>query len=310
VANTPADNSFGSGPGLVPSCIFQFDLTADQLSAGELAEWFTPHPAKHPWYRILNSGSGSSEAPGISPLLLVQAKGNLRVGRFAFKKLIATEIATQMDVDRGKIALTGLRAQVLQGTHQGSWTIDISNREISDHDALNQAAAASRDMFAPGIRYHGYGTLDDISLSQVAMVMNDDWITGMADGKFDVDGSADDFHGVLANSVGKLQFIMRNGTFPHIDLPGSPAPFPAHRFGGELRLKKGEWELSSSNLESRDGVYQVSGTASADSSCDFVLTRGDDQSWELTGTLAAPSIAPANGAVAKRAEAQANKPQD
>src|SRR4029077_2975055 len=48
-----------AGPGLVPvmapTCVFQFDLTADQLSAGALAEWFTPHPAKRPWYRILNS---------------------------------------------------------------------------------------------------------------------------------------------------------------------------------------------------------------------------------------------------------------
>ena len=309
MANTAADNSFGTGPGSVPLCIFQFDLMADQLSAADLAEWFTPHPAKHPWYRLLNSRTDSVDAPGSSPLLAVQAHGNLRVGRFVFKNLIATQIATRLDVDRGKIALTALRAQLLQGTHQGNWTIDLSNHEISDH-AVSNHAAPSRDASMPGIRYHGAGTLSDISLPQVATVMNDDWITGMADGKFDVDGSADSFRVLLTDSVGKLQFIMRNGTFPHIDLPGSPAPFPAHRFSGELRLRKGEWELSSGKLESRDGIYQVSGTASATEGCDFVLTRGDDQSWELTGTLAAPSVAPVNGAVAKRAEATANKPQD
>jgi len=125
--------------------------------------------------------------------------------------------------------------------------------------------------------------------------MNDDWITGMADGTFDVDGSSDSFRALLTSSVGTLQFVMRNGTFPHIDLPESPAPFPVHRFSGDLRLKKGEWELSSGKLESRDGIYQVSGTASASQNCDFLLTRGDDRSWELTGTLTAPSVAPANG---------------
>ena len=120
MANTAADNSLGTGPGVVPLCIFQFDLMADQLSAADLAEWFTPHPTKHPWYRILNSRSDSTGAPASSPLLAVQAHGNLRVGRFAFKKLIATQIAAHVDVDRGKIALTALRAQLLQGAHRAT----------------------------------------------------------------------------------------------------------------------------------------------------------------------------------------------
>ena len=122
-----------------------------------------------------------------------------------------------------------------------------------------------------------------------------------------MDGSADSFRGLLADSEGRLQFVMRNGTLPHVEIPGSPAPLPVHRFTGELRLKKGEWELSAGKLESHDGIYQVSGTASASNYCDFVITRGDDQSWEMTGTLAAPSIAPANGTIARRAETTTNE---
>ena len=61
----------GSVPGSLPNCVFQFDLTADQLSIGDLAEWFTPHPAKRPWYRILNSNSNQPLGP--SPLLAIQA---------------------------------------------------------------------------------------------------------------------------------------------------------------------------------------------------------------------------------------------
>ena len=255
-----------------PGCTFHFDLTADQLSTGDFAEWFTPHPAKRPWYRILNS----SERQGSSPLLAIQARGNLHVGRFGLQKLIATQVATQLDLDRGKITLTGLRGQLLQGTHRGNWTIDVSNR-----DASSQL-----------VRYHGSGTLQNISLAQVGTLMNDGWITGTADGNFNLDGSADSFHKLLARSDGRLQFTMRNGGLTHVEIPGLAGPLPAHRFTGDLHLKKGAWELSAGRLESRDGIYQVSGTASPGGGFDFVLTRGDQRSWAVTGTLAKPLVAP------------------
>jgi hypothetical protein len=269
----------------VPTCVFQFDLTADQLSTGDLAEWFTPHPAKRPWYRILNS----SEPQGGSPLLAIQARGNLHVGRLGLKRVFATQVATQVEVDHGKVTLTALRAQLLQGTHQGNWTIDVSS-----HDASTQP-----------VRYHGTGTLHDISLAQVGTLMNDEWIAGTADGNFDLEGSGDSFRELLAHSDGKLQFVMRNGSLTHIEIPGSPLPLPVHRFAGELHLKKGVWDLSAGRLESRDGIYRVSGTASPSSGFDFVLTRGDVQSWTLTGTLAEPRVAPFDRTEAKRAEADA-----
>jgi len=276
----------------VPACVFQFDLTADQLSTGDLAEWFTPHPAKLPWYRILNSNSNAPQGP--SPLLAIQAHGNLHVGRFGLKKVFATQVATQVEVDRGKITLTALRGQLLEGTHQGNWTIDAST-----HDA------SARDASAQSVRYHGTGRLQDISLAQVGTLMNDAWIAGTADGKFDLDGSGDSFRELLARSDGKLQFVMRNGSLPHIEIPGSAGPLPVHRFGGELHLKKGVWELSAGRLESRDGVYQVSGTASPAGGFDFVLTRGDEQSWTLTGTLAEPHVATVDRGEAHRTEADA-----
>ncbi len=273
-----------AAPGAVPNCVFRFDLTADQLSTGDLAEWFTPHPAKRPWYRILNSKS--NEPLGPSPLLAIQARGNLHVGRFGLKKVFASQVATKVEVDRGKITLTALRTQLLQGTHQGNWIIDVSGHDVSSHDA------SAHDASSQSVRYHGSGALRDISLEQLGTLMNDAWIAGTADGNFDVAGSGDSFRELLARCDGRLKFIMRNGSLSHIEIPGSPVPLPAHRFAGELRLKKGAWELSAGRLESRDGVYRVSGTASPSSGFDFVLTRGDEQSWTLTGTLAKPNVAP------------------
>jgi hypothetical protein len=290
----------------LPPCVFQFDLTADQLSTADLAEWFTPHPAKRPWYRILNpssnsdSASGSNPARGLSPLLALQAHGNFQVARFGLKKVVATQVAAQVDVDRGKITLTALRGQLLQGTHQGNWIIDLSNREVSARNASSRP-----------VRYHGAGTLHDISLAQVSALTstststNDAWITGTADGKFDLEGSADGFRELLTRSDGKLQFVMRNGSLPHIRIPGSPTPLPVHRFSGDLRLQEGAWELSAGRLESRDGFYRVRGTASPANGFDFVLTRGDERSWNVTGTLAKPRVAPAYSSEAKRAETDA-----
>jgi hypothetical protein len=293
--------AIGAALGGVSTCVFQFDLAADQLSNGDLTEWFTPHPAKRPWYRILtsNSSSNPNDLLGPSPLLAIEAHGDLHVGRFELKKLLATQVATQVDVDRGKITLSALSAQLLQGTHQGNWLIDLSIPDVSSHDAPAQ------DKAPQPARYHGTGTLRDISLEQVGALMKDAWITGTADGQFELDGSGDSFRELMARSDAKLQFVMRNGSLPHIDLPGSAGPLPVHRFNGELRLKKGEWKLSPSRLESHDGIYQVSGTVSPDNGLDFILTRGDELSWTLTGTLADPRVAPTDRTEARRAEADA-----
>jgi len=278
----------GVVPGAAPNCAFQFDLTADELSTGDLAEWFTPHPAQRPWYRILNSSSSSSsnDPQSSSPLLAIQVHGNLHIGRFGLKKVLATQVATQVEVDRGKITLTALRGDLLGGTHQGNWTIDVPSHGVSAHDASAQNA------FAQTLRYRGSGTLHNISLERVGTLMNDAWIAGTAYGKFDVEGSGDSFHELLARSDGRLQFVMRNGSLSHVEIPGSPVPLPVHRFAGELHLKKGAWELSAGRLESRGGLYQASGTASPGNGLDFVLTRGDEQSWALTGTLAKPHVVP------------------
>jgi hypothetical protein len=93
---------------------------------------------------------------------------------------------------------------------------------------------------------------------------------------------------------------MRNGTFAHVEIPGAPAPLPVYRFSGNLRVKEGEWQLSAGKLESRDGIYQVSGTSSPGSGIDFTFTRGDEQSWNITGTISKPQTEPTNEEISRR----------
>jgi len=277
-----------------PACAYSFDLAADRLSTEDLGEWFTPHPAKRAWYRLLNPAA-NTPASG-SPLLTILARGSLQVGRFEVKKVAATQITTQVEVDRGRITLTALRGQLLEGTHQGNWIIDFSEPDPG-HDASASNPAVHETSGLP-LRYRGAGTLRDISLEAVGSLMNDEWIAGSADGKFEVDGSGDSFREILSRSDGKLKFTMRNGSLPHIEIPGAPAPLPVHRFTGELLLKKGNWKISAGRLESRDGIYRVSGTATPEG-LDFELTRADEQSWTVTGTLADPQVDPVGQTQAK-----------
>ena len=257
-----------------PNCLYQFDLTADKFSSTDLVEWLAPQPAKHPWYRIL-----SSRQEGPSPLLALQAHGMLRVSQFVMKKVTASQLTTELNADRGKITLAHLRSQLLQGTNQGTWSIDASARPL---------------------QLKGNGTLQNVSLQQASSLMNDGWVSGSGDGSFELTTSGMTFSDMLANSDAMIQFAVRNGSFTHIAIPGAPVPLPIHRFTGSLELRKGKWQLSGGHLESRDGLYQVSGTSSETGSLNFVFTRGDEQSWNLTGTLAKPHAAPAN-----RTEAQA-----
>ena len=247
-------------------CVFQFDLGADELSSGGLAEWFGPRPTKRPWYRILTS----SEQQRKSPLLAIRARGRLGIQRLTLKEVEASQIVAQVDLDRGKIALTGLRGQVFQGTHQGDWIIDAS---------------------AMPPRYQAQGQLQNISMAQLSAAMNDAWATGTTDGRFELTTSGVNFSDLLGRAEGALLFTMRNGTLPHVELPGGTKPFPVHLFAANLKVKNGTWKLSMGKLESRDGIYQVSGTASPVSGLDLILTRGNEQSWNISGTLLKPNVA-------------------
>lgn len=301
---TPTGTAAVSALTASPNCAFQFDLAADALSTADLAEWLTSRPVNRPWYRILNSDSNNN--PGDqrlrSPLLALQARGNLRVGQLILKNMIASQVTAQVEVDRGKITLTALRGQLLQGTHRGNWVIDV-NQPAADKDRSNSGVSAA------SVTFQGTGTLRDISLDQLSKLMNSDWISGTADGNFAVQGS--DFRELLSRSSGKLQFVVRNGSLPHLELPdspgppGPPGPMTVKHFTGELNLKEGAWRLSGGKLESNAGNYQVSGTASAGSICDFILTSENAQTWSVTGSLAEPHVSTVDPTAA-RADARAN----
>ena len=47
------------------------------------------------------------------------------------------------------------------------------------------------------------------------------------------------------------------------------------------------------------GLYRIAGTAKLESGLNFVLTRSDEQFWNLTGTLTKPHVTPANQEISR-----------
>lgn len=246
-------------------CVFRFDLTADQLSSSGLSEWITPKPARRPWYAIL----GLQESAGKSPLLAIQATGKVHVGRISMKNVEAGQIAAKAELDRGKIILSDMSGRLLQGEYQGRGVIDASVQPP---------------------RYKWSGTLQSISLAAVSAAMHDGWATGTGDVRFDLTASGSAAYDLLAHLDGEVKFAVQNGTLAHLELPDAPKPFPVHLFAGRIQLKNGIWNLRAGRIESHDGIYQISGTASPGAGLNLTLMRGDDQSWNVTGTIVKPRV--------------------
>jgi hypothetical protein len=273
-------------------CALRFDLTADRFSNADLASWLIPKAADHPWYSILNSTTNSG-AGAPSPLKNICAVGKLQVGQFEINKLSISQIVTAAGICRGKITLPGLKARLLHGTHQGNWTIDAT-----------QFSFAGPDNSTNAIAFHGDGTFTDISLSQLSALTNEHWIDGKGDARFEVAGSTDSLHDALTHSDAKAHVTLRNGVLPRVELPGGSSPLPVHRFTGDLQLNRGVWELSDGILQSRDGLYRISGKATPAAGAetmtlDLSLTRGDDQRFTIAGTLVKPLVTAGSRTVAR-----------
>jgi len=48
--------------------------------------------------------------------------------------------------------------------------------------------------------------------------------------------------------------------------------------------------LNAGRLQSHDGMYLVSGTTAPGTGLNLLMTRGDEQAWNVTGTLLKPKF--------------------
>ena len=254
-------------------CPLSVDLHADELSSDQLNNWLNPNPPKRPWYRF-STGPAQS---GSSFLTGIRAMGTITANRVQIRNLPATRVTARLDVDHGKLRLSDVRADILSARHRGEWRADFIAK--------------------PPV-YSGTGTLDGLSLNQLAEIMHDSWISGIANTKYKIELTGYSAADLFDHAQGEMQFEMHDGSLPHVLV--AAAPLRVRRFTGTLVFSKGELELQQASLESPTAIYAVSGKASTVGKLDVKLVPEGSAGIAVTGTLSEPKVTPI-----RRSETQA-----
>ena len=256
------------GCGTPETCPVRFALNADEIVWKEVNEWASPSPKNRPWYRVLGSGRS---APSL--MARVRASGRVTADRFVLNSVPLAKLSANVSLDSGKLQISALDADLLGGKHQGKWQADFSVKP----------AVCS-----------GSGNLLGISLGSLSKVMRDDWVEGIAAGSYEINGPCTaDF---WQSSEGVLQVSLTDGLLPHMRVGEDAEALKVRKFTGQMRLHAGRIEVSEGKLDSPEGNYEISGTATLKREIDFNMARvpagSGTTSYSLTGTLAQPRVAP------------------
>ncbi len=255
------------GCGTPGACQVHFDINAKQIAFSVLSGWASPQAKERPWYRVLES----SAPPGASFFASLRASGRVSADRLLAHNLVATHVSANVSLDSGKVRIAELNADFLGGKYRGEWRADFRVK--------------------PGV-CSGSGSMTGISLAHVADAMNDPWIAGTADAKYQVEGPCP--AGFWQSAEGTLQFEMTDGTLPHIVLGENAESLKVTRFAGLARLHGDALEIKDARLDSPSGKFQVSGSASLKRELELKLARGPNgvpaTAYTITGTLAVPHL--------------------
>jgi hypothetical protein len=254
-------------------CPLKFDLHADEISIDRLNDLLNPNPPERPWYRF------SSSMPARTPSFLaeVKAAGTLAADHVLIRSVPTEHASAKVELERGQLRLSDMRADVFGGKHRGDWRIDFTAK--------------------PPV-YWGAGTLDSTVLNQLADAMHQNWVAGTASAKYQIEMAGLSASDLLDSAKGDLHFTMRDGSFPRVLVLATP--LHVHRFTGNLTLRKGDIELQEATLESPTATYAVTGNVSGNRKLDLKLVPEGSAGLTVTGTLAEPRVT-----AIRRAETQA-----
>jgi uncharacterized protein involved in outer membrane biogenesis len=209
----------------------------------------------------------------------------MAVDRFVIRGITASKVSANVSLDAGKLEVTSVDADLLGGKHRGKWQADFGVK--------------------PAL-CHGSGSLTGISLGNISRLMKDDWVEGTAGTSYDIRGSCSaDF---WQTAEGTLQVNVADGSLPHVLFRENAETLKIRKFTAQARLHAGTIEVSEGELDSPEGNYEVTGTATLKKEIDFKMARipagSGVSSYTITGTLAEPRVARSN-----RTEQARLKPQ-
>ena len=64
-----------------------------------------------------------------------------------------------------------------------------------------------------------------------------------------------------------------------------------HHFSGRLLLRNSKFQIDAGKLDTPEGIYQVSGTASLSRTLDIKLLRQTAHGFSITGSITEPRVA-------------------
>jgi hypothetical protein len=262
------------GCGVPGACLVQFNLNTAEVGLDGLHEWLGSQPSQRRWYQVLTPAEPA--APTFFENL--RASGKVNAGRLRIRDMVADHVSASLDLERGKLKISELCADLLGGKHRGDWQVDFT---------------------ASSPVYTGSGTLAGISLAQMAEAMHDPWISGTAAGTYQLTASGAESAAFWQSAEGEMQFDLRDGVFSHISLASDEGPLRIARWQGRAHLQGGKIEIEKGKLVSPVGAYEISGTASLGRALDLKLVHGGQAKsagagsilYSITGSMAEPRVA-------------------
>jgi hypothetical protein len=261
------------GCGMPGACVVRFNLNSEEIALNELAEWLGSQPSQRRWYQVLTS----DEPAATAFVENLRASGKVSADVLRIHDIVAERVSASFELERGKLTISELRADLLGGKHRGDWRADFT---------------------AASPVYTGSGTLTGISMGKMAEAMHDRWISGTAAGTYQLTASGSDSPAFWETAEGELHFDLRDGVLPHISLTSDEGPLRIARWQGRMHLHGGEIEIDKEALVSPAGACEISGTASLGRALDLKLARSTDMKpgragslvYSITGSLAEPRI--------------------
>jgi hypothetical protein len=254
------------GCGSPGACEIHFNLNTSQIALTGMSEWASPTPKARPWYRVLESdGSGQPSFLGS-----VRASGRVGVERLQIHNLAAAHVSANLALDRGKMSLSNITADFLGGKYRGEWKTNFREKPVTSTSS---------------------GRLQGVALADLAQAMRDGWISGIASGSYELTGTGRSAEEFWHSAEGSLRFDVKQGSLAHISLE-QEGPLRILRLSGVARLHDGKIDVKDAGLDSTDGKFEVSGTASFERQLDLKLTGAGSlpRGYNVTGSLADPQV--------------------
>ena len=246
------------------SCTLHFDIRSDDASLARLNQLVNPSYFNRPWYHLLDIGQRHEDA-----LLKLHASGHLSSARFELGTAVANNVSATVEFDAGKLRVRDLRADILGGRHNGTWTADFT--------------------VAPPT-YSGTGSMTRVSMAQLGTLMSDNWAAGAVDAQYSLAMRGLSPASLRDSATGSADFTWNDGSLRHVVLDGRGAPLAFSNFVGKVALANGTFTLVDCKLQLGGANYAVKGTASYDRNLDFRLERAGGRSYVISGPLDKPRV--------------------